>query len=316
MSDLDRENEVSVTITDPTNNKNVAVTTSNELKAVSTAQGSVAPGTVATTSVLTGGKYTATPPTLTDGQQVALQVDANGNLKTNATLSASAVQIKDVGGTIINPATSTTEGPVTPGTVATKSTLVGGQYNTTLPTLTAAQQAALQLDVSGKLLVNAGTVSTIPDSLSSKNFAVSISGVTASSSGSDNPQILIKNPNGSGKYLIIQDLYCGTQVANVSVLYKVFSTPTVTTNGTAITPVNLRIGSAVASVANAYYLPTVSSRGTQVEALVQGSNNGSITMSIKGQIVLPPNTTILVTADPLSNNRTSSYAITWTEEVV
>ena len=43
-------------------------------------------------------------------------------------------------------------GPVTPGTVAPKSALQGGQFNTTLPTLTAAQQSALQLDSRGRLI--------------------------------------------------------------------------------------------------------------------------------------------------------------------
>lgn len=49
---------------------------------------------------------------------------------------------------------ATTAGPVVPGTVAASSNLVGGQYNTTLPTLTTGQQASIQLDSSGHLLVN------------------------------------------------------------------------------------------------------------------------------------------------------------------
>jgi hypothetical protein len=44
------------------------------------------------------------------------------------------------------------DGSVTPGTVATKSSLAGGQFNTSLPTLTAAQQAALQLTARGELI--------------------------------------------------------------------------------------------------------------------------------------------------------------------
>lgn len=44
------------------------------------------------------------------------------------------------------------DGPVTPGTVASVSSLMGGQFNTVLPTLTNAQQAALQLDSSGRVI--------------------------------------------------------------------------------------------------------------------------------------------------------------------
>lgn len=47
------------------------------------------------------------------------------------------------------------DGSVTGGTVAAFSSLAGGQYNSTLPTLTTGQQAALQVDSTGKLLVAA-----------------------------------------------------------------------------------------------------------------------------------------------------------------
>lgn len=54
-------------------------------------QGAVAPGTAATTSVLSGLIYNATPPAPTNGQQLAAQSDAAGNLKiNNATLSPNA----------------------------------------------------------------------------------------------------------------------------------------------------------------------------------------------------------------------------------
>jgi hypothetical protein len=46
------------------------------------------------------------------------------------------------------------DGPVTPGTVAGASALIGGQFNSTLPTLTTGQQSAIQVDSSGRLLVN------------------------------------------------------------------------------------------------------------------------------------------------------------------
>lgn len=48
---------------------------------------------------------------------------------------------------------SQSAGPVTPGTVAAFSDLIGGQYNSTLPTLTTGQQSAVQVDSHGRLLV-------------------------------------------------------------------------------------------------------------------------------------------------------------------
>lgn len=46
------------------------------------------------------------------------------------------------------------DGPVSPGAVAAFSGLVGGQFNTVLPTLTNTQQAALQVDASGRLIIS------------------------------------------------------------------------------------------------------------------------------------------------------------------
>lgn len=49
---------------------------------------------------------------------------------------------------------SQSAGPVSPGTAAAFSDLIGGQYNSSLPTLTNGQQSAIQLDSSGRLLTN------------------------------------------------------------------------------------------------------------------------------------------------------------------
>lgn len=54
------------------------------------------------------------------------------------------------------------DGPVTPGTVASFSGLVGGQYNSTPPTLTNGQQAALQVDSAGRLLVDTSPTTVTP----------------------------------------------------------------------------------------------------------------------------------------------------------
>lgn len=49
------------------------------------------------------------------------------------------------------------DGPVSPGTAATKSLLAGAVYNSSAPTLTTGQQAALQSDVNGNLKVDLAT---------------------------------------------------------------------------------------------------------------------------------------------------------------
>lgn len=87
---------------------------------------------------------------------------------------------------------SSTQGSVTGGTAATASTLSGGVFNTTLPTLTTGQQAGLQVDSSGRLIISpSGASSSVNISqfggtavtLGSKVSASSIPVVIASDQG-------------------------------------------------------------------------------------------------------------------------------------
>ena len=80
----------------------------------------------------------------TFGSQASLIKDASGNAVT--TVTNGSVQALEV--------QAQTAGPVSPGTAAAFSDLAGGQYNSALPTLTAGQQAALQVDSSGRLWSN------------------------------------------------------------------------------------------------------------------------------------------------------------------
>lgn len=63
--------------------------------------------------------------------------------------------------------TDVSDGPTTPGVAATRSGLIGGQYNTVLPVLTNTQQAAVQVDSNGRLLV-----STTPASAEDRNYGL------------------------------------------------------------------------------------------------------------------------------------------------
>lgn len=92
------------------------------------------------------------------------------------------------------------DGPVTPGTVASASALIGGQFNTTLPTLTNTQQSAVQLNQFGDL------------SITQRNKYRNIAGIgtTFIKSGSGTLQaITINNPN-SGGIIVIYDSTTGS----------------------------------------------------------------------------------------------------------
>lgn len=84
----------------------------------------------------------------------ALTVNADGSI--NITDNGGSITVD--GTVTANQGTSPwvtkdqSDGPVTPGAVASFSGLVGGQYNATPPTVADTEQVALQVDSSGKLL--------------------------------------------------------------------------------------------------------------------------------------------------------------------
>lgn len=149
-----------------------------------TMRGTKNAGTAAANSILAGSVYNSTPLTVTDGQGVSLQGDANGFLKvnvtnTNANGSATsansspvviasdqaAVAVKAASGAFASGSMAagsavdflTTRQTVAAGTVAANSQLIGGIYNSTPITMSNGQGAALQLDANGYVKVNVAT---------------------------------------------------------------------------------------------------------------------------------------------------------------
>ena len=76
------------------------------------------------------------------------------------------------------------DGPVTPGTVASASALIGGQFNTALPTLTNTQQSAIQLDSSGRIIIRPLTSADIVSAVQSGTWNITnISGTISLPTG-------------------------------------------------------------------------------------------------------------------------------------
>lgn len=148
------------------------------------ADGPVSPGAAASKSLLGGGVYNSSAPTLTTGQQVALQTDSAGNLK--VTLSADAV--------VINTKDSS-DGSITGGAPGTTSMLGGLIYNTSLPTLTTGQQAAFQGDSSARLIISPLTNSSIVKSQLQDNAG---NGITSAVAGSTRPlDVALRDGSGN-----------------------------------------------------------------------------------------------------------------------
>jgi hypothetical protein len=68
------------------------------------------------------------------------------------------------------------QGSVAGGTAAANSELVGGVYNSTLPTLTNGQQASLQLDNSGRLLETRQALAPVVTSVAASSLVLKSSG--------------------------------------------------------------------------------------------------------------------------------------------
>jgi hypothetical protein len=86
------------------------------------------------------------------------------------------------------------DGSVTAGTIASKAGLMAGQYNASLPTLTATQQVALQVDSSGRLIVAPLTNTSIVKAQLQDNSA---NGITSTSLSSKQRLDVIVPSNGT-----------------------------------------------------------------------------------------------------------------------
>lgn len=130
----------------------------------------------------------------------------------------------------------------------------------------------------------------------------------------DNPLILLRNPTGSGKVIYIYKLAAGVFTTNVAASFKLFTTPTITTNGTAINIASRFINNgAIASVILPTSLPTISANGTCMAGGISGQNNNTVTLVSDFSAAIAPGGSLLVTGKPSSNNRTANIEFTWAE---
>jgi hypothetical protein len=136
---------------------NLVALTAETTKIIGVVQGAVASAAADSGNPLkVGGKYNASPITLTDGNRGDAQLDVNGYLKVN-----------------VATATGLAQGSTTSGQTGS---LVMGAVTTAAPSYTTAQTSPLSLDTSGNLRVSTGTVTVTATNLST-NIA-QMNGVT------------------------------------------------------------------------------------------------------------------------------------------
>ena len=99
--------------------------------------------------------------------------------------------------------------------------------------------------------------------------------------------------------------------ANGADLVEFFETPTLTGNGTALTPKNNDRNSANATTLLVYYDPTVTADGTRITADLIGTNNNKTIIggSIRNgaEFILKRNTSYLVKFSPVADNTKATF---------
>ena len=261
----------------------------NALPAGTNVIGHVITDTGSTTTVT--GNVTVVQPT---GTNLHAVVDS-GSITVNNGAGASAVNIQDGGNSI------TVDGTVTANQGTPNS--VGNSWP--IKVTDATDTMGVNTDgsiVSQPLLdwqIGQAAVFTVSGSFN------------AATNGTDNPIILLKNPNASGKTMRLRKLMVGCTVANVIMEIKIFYAPTITANGTAQTPRNNLIGSGTASVASAFSLPTLSSNGTQIFDYSFGQNTAPAEINLL--LDVQANQNVVITASPASNNRAVQITAIWAE---
>lgn len=144
-------------------------------------------------------------------------------------------------------------------------------------------------------------------------FSAGAHSVNAATGSSDNAILYIKNPTGSGKTLYVHKIFAGVITANRAAVFGVFVNPTSSANGTSATVNNNLAGSATATVTTAFTLPTVSATGNLLRGLAVGQNSTAVVDPVEGSIQVPPNNTLLVTANPSANATLVEISAVWQE---
>jgi len=158
--------------------------------------------------------------------------------------------------------------------------------------------------------------SAVPVTISStadENFC--ISEPITPSAASETDVILVKNPSGSGKKLYLDVFEVLGLAVDFSSIIRIYSNPTITANGTAITVKNGNVGSGITSVMNAYKFPTISARGS---LLYTGSFLKAVTASwfieFAGRLLWNANNNLLITFEHSATNRDAVISAIWREK--
>lgn len=164
--------------------------------------------------------------------------------------------------------------------------------------------------VDGTVLINPRFLKKIYD-----GYGFSISHRFESVSSDSTAEVYFENPSGSGRdiYIIIVEV-----ISTGQGWCDIYRDNTITSAGTSITPVNLNLGSSIASVANVEYGGTYTT-GTQVHSTTIPGGSGvraiGSSAEVGESVILPEDSNILIrVTNKSSSSEDASIRIIWCEE--
>lgn len=213
-----------------------------------------------------------------------MQVDANGTAQIGIYNAAgSAITSVTNGAHTALDVFNQANGPVTPGTVASFSNLMGGQYNSTLPTLTSGQQAAIQTDANGRLLVSSSPLPTTASKFSfgditTTNTALVPVSRTTYTEQTANAAMTIVSSNandssaGTGARTVTITYFDVTMAGPNTVIIAMNGTTAVTASVSNMCFIEKMVVATVGSTGNNVGIITLKSGATTVGTIAAGDN--------------------------------------------
>lgn len=128
------------------------------------------------------------------------------------------------------------------------------------------------------------------------------------------PVFLLRNPVGSGRQVCIFRIFMAATTSANATLFNFYSAPTVTTNGTTITPRNLLMGSTtITPVALVTSNPTISANGNSLWPIFCQGQTPTTVFNLPELLIMPAGQTMLVTATQGLAGIINTFAIMWIE---
>jgi hypothetical protein len=125
--------------------------------------------------------------------------------------------------------------------------------------------------------------------------------------------LLLRNPTASGKTVYFEDIiYTYTKGSGASVI-RIYRQPTVTSVGTTQAVQKVDLNGIPSTITLAYYVPTISARGTLYRVFSQDATASFIRFADLGMVMEESND-ILLTIQPAANNTDHSITASWMEE--